>query len=306
MFSPYFIIPLLIQVALIVHVIRTGRNSLWIWAIALIPLAGSVAYIVVEILPAMFGGETARRARRGVQRVIDPDKDLRQASAQVAISGNVDSRKRLGEQLFERGQYAQAAEAFQGGLSGIFEHDPTLLLGLARSQFALDEFSAARAALDRLIEHNPDFKSTEGHLLYARALEAEGNSAQALKEYAVLEGSYPGAEARLRYGLLLRRVGQEPEARRVLHERFKFSAFDWSVNSEIPAPAGFETAAKYVRPEDLGAMSAGPDADAHVAGIKKYIDAGYNRIALTAAGPDQASFIQFFKDKLRPALEKIL
>ncbi len=218
MFSPYFLLTLLIQAGLIVHVIRTGRNSLWIWAIALLPGAGSLAYVVVEILPSIFGGETARRARKGVRRVIDPDKDLRQASAQVAISGDVDSRKRLGEQLFERGQFAEAAEAFQGGLSGIFEHDPTLLLGLARSQFALGEFSAARATLDRLIEHNPDFKSTEGHLLYARSLEEEGNADKALKEYAVLEGSYPGAEARLRYGLLLKRVGRMEDSRRVLKE----------------------------------------------------------------------------------------
>jgi hypothetical protein len=218
-FSPYFIIPLLIQAAFVVHVIRTGRNSLWIWAIVLIPFGvGALAYVVVEIIPALLRGETARKATKGMRRVIDPDKDLRQASAQVAISGNVDARKRLGEQLFERGQFAQAIEAFEGGLTGIFEHDPTLLLGLARSQFALGEFGAARATLDRLIEHNPGFQSTDGHLLYARALEEEGNTDKALKEYAVLEGSYPGAEARLRYGLLLKRVGQPEESRRVLKE----------------------------------------------------------------------------------------
>ena len=39
----YLVIMFALQVALIVHVIRTGRNSLWIWAIALIPVAGSIA-----------------------------------------------------------------------------------------------------------------------------------------------------------------------------------------------------------------------------------------------------------------------
>lgn len=98
----------------------------------------------------------------------------------------------------------------------------------------------------------------------------------------------------------------EDAAQRVLHERFKFSAFDWSVNSEIPAPAGFEAATKFVRPEDLGEMTYGPDVRKHAAGIKKYIDAGYNRIALTGVGPDQAKFIHFFKTELRPALEQML
>ena len=216
--SPFFLLTLLLQAGLIVHVIRTGRNSLWVWAIALIPLAGSLAYLVVEVLPALFGGQAARRARAGMRKVIDPDRDLRQASAQVAISGDVESRKRLAEQLFERGQYDAAIEAYEGGLTGIFEHDPTLLLGLARCQFARSEFGAARASLDRLIAHNPDFRSAEGHLLYARALEEEGNLDKALREYAVLEGSYPGAEARLRYGLLLRRAGREADAQRVLKE----------------------------------------------------------------------------------------
>lgn len=214
----FTILTLAVQAGLIVHVIKTGRNSLWIWAIALIPIAGAVAYIAVELLPAVFGGETARKAKKGMQRAIDPDRDLRKVSAQVAISGDVDSRKRLGEQLFEREQYDQAIEAYQGGLTGIFEHDPTLLLGLARAQFAQQAFTAARETLDRLIQHNPDFKSAEGHLLYARALEAEGNLDKAASEYAVLEGSFPGAEARLRYALLLKRQGRAEDARRVLKE----------------------------------------------------------------------------------------
>ncbi len=61
--------------------------------------------------------------------MMDPDRELRRASAEVEISGNVDARRRLAEELFERGQYDAAIEVYQGGLKGIFEHDPTLLLG---------------------------------------------------------------------------------------------------------------------------------------------------------------------------------
>ena len=98
---------------------------LWILAIGLLPGVGSLAYVVAEILPELFGGRTARRAKTGVQRMIDPDRDLRRASAEVEISGNVDARRRLAEELFERGQYDEAIEVYHGGLKGIFEHDPT-------------------------------------------------------------------------------------------------------------------------------------------------------------------------------------
>ena len=216
--SLIFIVTIAIQAGLVVHVIRTGRNTLWIWAIALLPAAGSLAYVVVEILPEMFGGRTARRTKAGVQRMIDPNRNLRQAAAEVEISGNVDARRRLAEALYARGQYSEAVSVYEAGLNGIFEHDPTLLLGLARAQFAAQSFAAARATLERLIQHNPDFKSADGHLLYARALEAQDALDEAEHEYAAVAPGYPGAEARVRYALLLKRRGKLDEARRVLKE----------------------------------------------------------------------------------------
>jgi hypothetical protein len=216
--SLIFILSLAVQAGLIVHVIKTGRNTLWIWAIALLPPAGPLAYIVVELLPELFGGRSARRARVGMQRMIDPDRDLRRASAEVEISGNVDARRRLAEELIDRNQFDAAIGVYEGGLKGIFEHDPTLLLGLARAQFAKKDFIAAREALERLIRNNPDFKSADGHLLYARTLEAQEALDEAEREYAAVAPVYPGAEARLRYALLLKRRGKGDEARQILKD----------------------------------------------------------------------------------------
>jgi hypothetical protein len=216
-----YLIPILIiaiQAGLIVHVIKTGRSMLWILAIGLLPLVGSLAYAAVEILPEMFGGRTARRAKSGVERRIDPDRDLRRASAEVEISGNVDARRRLAEELFERSQFDAAIDVYQGGLKGIFEHDPTLLLGLARAQFAKQDFATARLTLERLTQHNPDFKSADAQLLYARTLEAQDALDEAERAYAALAPGYPGAEARLRYGVLLKRRGKLQEARGVFKD----------------------------------------------------------------------------------------
>jgi hypothetical protein len=216
-----YLIPILsiaIQVGLIVHVIKTGRNMVWIMALALLPLVGSLAYVVVEILPELLRGGTARRAQSGVRRMLDPDRELRRASAEVEISGNVDARRRLAEELYERNQYGAAIDVYQGGLAGIFEHDPTLLLGLARAQFGKQDFAAARATLERLTQHNADFKSPDAQLLYARTLEAQDALDEAERTYAAMAGGYPGAEAKLRYGLLLKRRGNLPESRRVLKD----------------------------------------------------------------------------------------
>ncbi len=215
---PVSILVIAIQVGLIVHVIKTGRSMLWIMAIGLLPLVGALAYLVVEILPELFGSRTARRAKSGVTRMLDPNRDLRRAAAEVEISGNVDARRRLAEELMERGQFDAALDTYRGGLKGIFEHDPTLLLGSARAQFAKGDFAGARATLERLTGQNPDFKSADAQLLYARTLEAQDALEEAERAYAAVAPGYPGAEARLRYGVLLKKRGKLEEARRVLKD----------------------------------------------------------------------------------------
>lgn len=207
------ILSLAIQGALIVHVIRTGRNQIWILAIALLPVVGSLAYVVTEILPEMFGSRSARRAGAGVRRMMDPNRDLRRAAAEVEISGNVDARRRLADELLERNQFGDAIDVYRGGLKGVFEFDPTLLLGLARAQFGNQDFAGARTSLETLRQQNPEFKSADANLLYARVLESQEALDDAEREYARAAPGFPGAEAKLRYGLLLKRRGKLNEAR---------------------------------------------------------------------------------------------
>src|SRR6202041_4209229 len=80
------------------------------------------------------------------------------------------------------------------------------------------DYAAARMTLERLTQHNPDFKSADAQLLYARTLEAQDALEEAERVYATLAPGYPGAEARLRYGLLLKRRGKLAEAQRVLKD----------------------------------------------------------------------------------------
>jgi G6PDH family F420-dependent oxidoreductase len=99
-------------------------------------------------------------------------------------------------------------------------------------------------------------------------------------------------------------AASEEEGRKLAHERFRFSAFDWSVNSELPTVEGFETASKFVKPEDLAQIPAGPDPAKHAEAIRKYIDAGFDHVVLTGVGDDQPGFIRFVANELLPELRK--
>jgi len=208
-----------IQALLIVHVIKTGRNQLWIWALLLLPAGiGALAYLAVEIVPELFRTRTAQRTARSFRKAMDPGADLRRYESEARIAGNVASRQRYAEELVRHGRYDEAIAQYRETLSGLYEHDPNLMLGLAQAQFGKGDAAGARATLDELIRLNPDFRSPVGHLLYARALEAEGNVQKALEEYRVLASSYPGAEAAVRYAQLLQAQGERAEAQRVVRE----------------------------------------------------------------------------------------
>jgi hypothetical protein len=216
--SLLFLLMIIVQVALIIHVVKTGRNQIWIWVLALLSLPGAIAYVAVEILPELFRSRTAQRTARGLRQAMDPGRDLRRYESEARVASNVASRQRYAQELVRHQRYDEAIGQYREALTGLYEHDPNLMLGLAQAQFGKGDAAAARATLDETIQRNPDFRSPAGHLLYARALEAEGNVPKALEEYAVLAPSYPGAEASVRYAQLLQAQGRRAEAQKVARE----------------------------------------------------------------------------------------
>src|SRR5262245_3100925 len=219
----FFILSIVVQVLLIVHCIKTGRNTIWIWVLALLSYAGIIAYVAAELIPDLLGSRTARRASRGVKNVFDPNADLRRYENEARVGGNVASLQRYAAELTRQGRYDEAISQYRKALTGLYEHDPNIMLGIAQAQFGKGDASGTRQTLDDLIRLNPDFRSPDGHLLYARALEGEGNVAKALEEYKVLAVSYPGAEAGARYAQLLKSQGRADEARKIASDLLEAS-----------------------------------------------------------------------------------
>jgi hypothetical protein len=214
----FLILSIAIQAGLIIHVIKTGRNQIWIWVLALLSFPGIIAYVAVEIIPDIFRSRTAQRTARGFKKAMDPTADLRRYENEARVGGNVASRQRYAEELTKHGRYDEAIAQYRSALTGLFEHDPNLMLGIAQAQFAKGDATGARTTLDDLIRFNPEFRSPQGHLLYAQALEAEGNVTKALDEYKTLAPSYPGAEAAVRYAQLLKAQGRKEESQKVARE----------------------------------------------------------------------------------------
>lgn len=220
---PILIVSVLIQVAFLVHIVKTGRSTTWIWIVLMLPVAGSIAYFVVEIVPGLASSRTGRQAGQKVQSVINPNKDINAAADRYAISDSVENTMRLAQECYDKGMYDQAKELYSKCLQGLHADDPHLMHELARVEFQLGSFVEAKTALDKLIELNPDFNNADAHLLYARTLEQLGDTDGAIHEYESLHGYYAGPQANLYFAKLLKSQGETDRAKTLYREIVKKS-----------------------------------------------------------------------------------
>lgn len=215
---PFFILSILIQVALVVHIVKTGRDTKWIWIVVTLPLAGSVAYLLSEVLPDVSNTRAGREAGKKVKSVVNPNKDINQATKQFAISDTIDNSMRLAQECLNKGLFTDAKSLYTKCLKGAHVGDAHLMFGLARSSFELGEYVEVKATLDSLIEINPEFKNADAHLLYARTLEKLNEVAAALEEYEALHGYFPGPEASYYFAKFLKKQNQNEKAKAVFQQ----------------------------------------------------------------------------------------
>ncbi|MEI9997176.1 MAG: tetratricopeptide repeat protein [Rhizomicrobium sp.] len=219
--SPAGLVYLLIIGGCIVHAVRTGNVFPWVYIIIFLPAIGSLIYLAAVIGPSLFRSRAAAQLGANMRQMADPNRNFREAHRAVEMVGSVDAKRALAEEYVSRGNYAGAVEIYREAAQGQFADDPALLLGLARAQFLNGDPAGAQHSLDRLQAADPKFASAEAHLLYARALEAQGKTDEALAEYRRLVTYYPGEEARARFALLLEKTGARDEAVTVYRQILK-------------------------------------------------------------------------------------
>jgi hypothetical protein len=206
-----------IQLFFVVHALRTGRPTYWVFIILAAPVIGCVAYYFVEIFPRTRESAKAERAINraisGIGKAVDPTRALRERAADVETCGSVDNRIALAKECLEHGLADDAIKVLQSCLTGPFVNDPHLRLLLAQAALAAHRHELGLEQVAELREKHASFKPAEIGLLAARLHEDAGRIEAALSAYAeVLLGSL-GEETRVRYAMLLARDGQAARAK---------------------------------------------------------------------------------------------
>lgn len=208
---PFWIIALGLQLALLVHAIRTDRDQIWIWILLLAPLVGALAYFIVEFLPELLNDK--RAAQRRAFRAASKGGAAGRAARVPFGDSDVGQALSAAQAEFDAGDFQQSLSTLRRAMTGPHQFDPDLMLGFARAQFELGDAKDAIATLDMLRQKNPDYQSPHGHVLYARAKEGAGDTAGAIHEYEALVSYYAGPEPYVRFADLLRAQGDDARAR---------------------------------------------------------------------------------------------
>jgi hypothetical protein len=209
---PFYIVSILLPVIAIVHLVRTGRDMRWIMLIVFLPVAGPIAYFVVEMLPSFRHSPNARKAMLRARATIDPNRGLREGALDYERSPSVETASRLADELTKAGRFDDALKICAEARTGVFEDDPKILLAISRAQFGAGRYADAISTLDYLKKQHPGLRVADGHLLYARALAESGDARRAVEEYEALARYYPGAEPRVRQALLYKEMGEGDKA----------------------------------------------------------------------------------------------
>ena len=88
------------------------------------------------------------------------------------------------------------------------------------------------------------------------------------------------------------------------HAEFRWFGGGWSVNADLPTPAGFTGAAQFVRPEDVASsIACGPDLDKLAESARPFLDAGFTDLSVVQVGDHNQD--RFLAEAAEPLLERL-
>jgi len=118
-------------VALIIHVVKTGRNQIWIWVLALLSCREQFAYSRLEILPELFAAVRRSAPPRGLRKANGSGADLRSLRERGACRSKRRKPPALREELVRHGTLRRGHRSYAGAY-GLLNMTPISCRGSRR------------------------------------------------------------------------------------------------------------------------------------------------------------------------------
>ncbi|MFF0296002.1 TIGR03557 family F420-dependent LLM class oxidoreductase [Kitasatospora sp. NPDC004615] len=91
------------------------------------------------------------------------------------------------------------------------------------------------------------------------------------------------------------------------HQQFRWLGGGWKVNAELPGPAAFAAASRFVRPEDVARIvPCGDRTEDFLGAVRPFTQAGFDELALIQIGGEsQPAYLDWAERELLPALREL-
>ena len=209
-----FILPVILQIICIVHLIRNGRERYyWIYIIIFIPAAGSIAYLIIEILVPALKNSKSREISSTLSKSIFADKRIKQLEQKAEFSPTFSNKVSLAHEYYNCGFFEKAITAYKNCLDNAFDDEPDIKLKLAQAYFKTEKYDQAKAILSELKNNKNFIKHSAVWLTYIQVLEKLNDNESALNEYEKYIIAYSDFESLCRYGLFLKKTGRTDKAK---------------------------------------------------------------------------------------------
>ncbi len=205
-------IHVLIALFFAVHVVRTGRETYWLFILFSFPLLGSVVYFFTVYLPDSRMHHDVRRVAKATAKALDPKKELREALHAFDLTPTAQNQMRLASAYLEAGNFEQAAQHFEACLHGPFASDPEIRLGAARARIQNGQGAEAVGLLESIRKENPDFRPEQISLLLAKAYSLAGRQLDARNEFVAVTNRFGSVESRTEFAIWALGVGDKDVA----------------------------------------------------------------------------------------------
>jgi hypothetical protein len=213
-FNPHFYwVSFALQAICVIHCLRKGTQTNWIWLIVFLPVIGCIAYIFTEIIR---DGDI-RQVQSGIGSLFNPSGRISRLEENLRFADSFGNRVALADAYLASGRTEKAIELYESSLTGAFEENEHVQACLMIAYFKLHR-NADVLPLGKKVCRLPQFNRTHIHIIYAMALDYTDQPAEAEKEFSTMKGRYAHFEARYQYGMFLIRRNRPDEGFRLFRE----------------------------------------------------------------------------------------
>jgi hypothetical protein len=190
----------------------------WLIILFIFPLFGSVVYFFAIYLPGFRLDHRARRVMTAAAKVIDPQRELRNAKAAFEDMPTAQNQIRLAEAQLELGLSEEAVKNYEACLQGPFLGSLEIRFGAARAYVECKRYQDAIIQLEAIQDIDQAFRLEAVTLLLARSYAGVGRNEEARARFELAVTRYGTFQARAEYAIWALSIGDKTTAARLQAE----------------------------------------------------------------------------------------